>query len=1172
MLQQGSAFSVHTVVDNEFNVSHVLDQHAPLSRYGPPFCPRSETNAHSPTVTSNSNYEQQISPMTSKSAANQTRRTSISSKDNDRLGSLLAANMPFPEATYLGNLHQDNDPRMHDIGRAMLANKLERKRNPAAASLRVNLQNKVRITPKFSPAANNQNDSAGGDGSITQLGEGESHSGDELHHIIQACVEKRKQKLHEQIQLQDAKISEISKKNEDYKEIICELRATNSSLSEKLKIIKEGADALNERVKLQAEECKSLGEIVANHKSDTAEYRQEAENMRTSLMEAKNGLEGLQLYQQNSKVGLEEAKALAIGRKLTLWYFKLLLIWVAEIRSFNSLKEDLDMYKVKLQQERDKLRLLQKELQAQRQEGDLKDTIKGFLESHYLGVTDRLAIQESKLSEAISNSDRENQSKLSDCLGLLESMIGKSQEAPKEVLEMRGLLETLSSNIGDRLQSADDGSEALRNAGTEVMEALKSRIDTLFEIQDAKRELEERISCLQVSNARLEVASRGHEERIRELQTQLIAKESELDRCRAESNFKSEWNESQVNDMQKQLDKCREDLATKDSELRRAQAKIEVGSGSRNELTILQAIQAKTASGLADTTKALRDCQTAFVDQGNSASAMQVQNTDLAERLTFAEQKTLDVERKLLQLKESTSESLERQRVEAETERRRSLESEKRSHAQKVSNLQHQRVEAEEMVEGLKVDVKKKEQLILALETEKATLEGENKEQAQRLAELDQESISHVAEYQSLAEALKSTAVDIAHLERKLALNEENAAADSLIVNKINECVEAVIRENAAVKTRLEAYERIEAKVQDYCQKSGISVEANAIGDILEILAGSRGQTSVVARIASQNHVADNRTATLHPSKGKGTTFPQKVVRPQIPNSPEILDSQMPSAPSSSPLPRRGVRSIAPQSGPRVGNGTPSNKGSFGPPSRKLEVEDSQEIRGKLTRSPSYSSLSELDSDEFSQINDCYIVASDRLENKQGRREETDRGKRHTAALNKADGTSSIAQAPKPTPKIQANTSLKSCLKQTRPKSNSVDEKSMSDDIVKTTPSDSTLMKSSTSRQGRKTRLASISGAHDPSKKLPFNDNRTGHGDTPRLVPKQSLTSMRSGGSVSQTNIHKRTMASVSGGMKSESPTKRLRLSLPGRDFQPVSLFVPEVIKRRDSSIPYLES
>jgi chromosome segregation ATPase len=95
-------------------------------------------------------------------------------------------------------------------------------------------------------------------------------------------------------------------------------------------------------------------------------------------------------------------------------------------------------------------------------------------------------------------------------------------------------------------------------------------------------------------------------------------------------------------------------------------------------------------------------------------------------------------------------------------ERRRSLESEKRSHVQKVSNLQRLRVEADAMIEGLKAECKnlkedneKKEQSIRDLETEKTTLEG-------RLAQLEQWSMSQVDEYHSLTDALKSTAFDIA--------------------------------------------------------------------------------------------------------------------------------------------------------------------------------------------------------------------------------------------------------------------------------------------------------------------------------------------------------------------------------------------------------------------------
>lgn len=856
------------------------------------------------------------------------------------------------------------------------------------------------------------------------------------------------------------------------------------------------------------------------------------------------------------------------------------------MESLKSVREDLDKCKAELRQEREQTVLLQKEVYAQHQERCLKDTIKGLLDGHCLSVTDML-------SEAISNTERDSQSRLSDCLRFLESTTGTSPQAPKEVLEMMRLIETLSTSIGERLQSADDGSETLRNAGTEVMEALKARVETLFEIQDSKKELDERISSLQVANARLEAASRWHEERISELQTQLTAKDSELGRCRAESNLKYEWNRAQLDDRQKELDKCQADLTKKEDELRKSQAKIEAGSVAQNELTVLQATYAKTASELTDATNNLRVYQVALAEQGEMASTMRAQITDLEERLGSAEQKVIDVQRELCQFKASASENLNKQRVDAETDRRKSLELEKRSHVQKASNLQRLRVEAEAMVEGLKAESKKfkedaetKEQRILVLEAEKATLEDRNKEQDERPAQLDQ-----VAEYHSLIDALKSTTFDIAQLETKLNQTEKKAVADSGMVNEIVESVEAIISQHLANVSRLESYERIEAKAQVYCRKSNIPTEPNALDAILEKIAGFESQASVVARSPSQNNGADNRAGASHTSNGQAIFCTPKSVRLQDPKSPEILDSQMACVPSSSPLPRRGVRSIAPQRGPVLSNATLSIRGSFEETTRRFttkvtrfresrttrdsedarrnslfdgpEIEDSQGKGGELVRSSSISSLSELNDSEFDEANDCYMLSLDRPENKKGRREETAGGECPTAAPKEADIKQSKVQTKKP---------LKSCLKQTTPRSNSVDDKSMTNDTVKTPLSDSTSMKPSTGRQVSRSRVASLSTVQNSSKKPPSNNNLIPGGETPRSGSKQSTTSLHSESNVSKSNVRKRTMASVSSGMKSEPPAKQQRLSLPARGFQAVSPFVPESIKRRESSGPSPES
>lgn len=1214
MRQQKEASFFGTDVGNGFNVGQLSEQHGLSSGNGPPFSPKPETRAHSLAGTSNTVYEQLSSHMPNKSIANQTRRASIYSKDSDRIRKLPGANMPFPEATYPTTPHLGNGQRMYEISRPMLTNKSGRKRDAGTLSPCARLQNKAQISPEFFPEGDNLNGSPDVCGSTTQPREATSsprlasNPSSELLQGIEAYMEKEKQKLFGQMQEKDAKINEVSKENEDYKETINELRRTNSSLSEKFIAMRERANALSESVNSQLEEHKSLGDFVTKHKSQAAEYQHEAENMKTSLIEVKDGLQSLQLYQRNSKVGLEDARALAISRKSVLWCSIILLILVTEIESFKSLKEGLEMYKTKLQEEMEKSQLLQKELKAQHQERGLKDTIRDLLDSHCSSVNDRLSIQESKLLEAISNTDRENQSRLSDCLRLLESTAGNPPQAPKEVLEITGLIETLSTNIGDRLQSADNGSETLRNAGTEVMEALKTRVEALFKIQDSRKELDERISSLKVDNARLEVATRGHQERILELQTQLTAKGIELDRCRAESNVNSEWNRTQLDDRQKELDKYREDLRTKEGELLKVQAKIESGSVAQNELTILEESHAKSTSDLEDITKQLSDCQAALAEQGETANAMQAKNADLEGRLSSAEQRAINIERELSQFKARASESLKRQRVEAETDRRKSLESEKRSHVQKTSNLQRLRIEAETTVERLKeesrkikVDAEKKERLIRALEAEKATLEAENKAQDESLAQFEQWSIPQAAEYHSLKEDLKSTAFNIAQLETKLEQNQKKADTDSQIVNKINECVEGLVSEHIALKSRLKAYERIEAKVQDYCRKSGIPFEVNAIDSILETFAGFESRTSAVARVPSPKNGVDNKTAESHSSNGQATSFIPKVARLQVPNSPEILDSQMPCAPSSSPLPRQGIRSNASQLSHVLTNTTLPVRGSFEEISRKLdtevaryresrttrdskgahrdsllygpEIEDSQDKGVKFNRSPSYSSLSEPNSDEFDQPDDYYMPASDRPENKKGRIEETARGQRPTAAPKKAVVKPPKEQTYKPPSKMQANKPLKSCLKQTTPGNNSVDDKSMLlNDMIKTPLSDPTSMKQSTGRHVRKARLASISKVEDPTKKLPSDSNYIHGGSTLGTDSKKSISSVKSESIVSEYNLRKRPMCSASSGMDSEPPTKQARLSLPARDFQPVQPFLPEASKRRESAGPSLKS
>ncbi|KFY13120.1 hypothetical protein V492_03477 [Pseudogymnoascus sp. VKM F-4246] len=1153
-------------VDDDLDAGQVSEQYSQFPGPLPSMGPLLNTRAHSPTASSSGDYEPLSSHIPAKSSANNTRRAAVYPKVNDRIRKLSATNMPFPDVTYPAHPHPDNNRSTPKIDRRTQANK-------SGIGHKKNVQ--ARTNSECSVEGIDVRDWADGGGYAIQRRESASYSGEtsnfstELHQSIEAYLEKSKQSLLEQIQEKDAKINEVSKKNKDYAENINELTRTNASLCEGLSTMREKANALSESVKSQLEECKSLGEFVIKHKSETAELRQKVEYMKTSLQEARNGLEGLELHQQNSKASLKEATSLA----------------KSQIKSSESLQQKLEMYKVQVQQERDKSKLLQKELQAQHQEKGLIEIVKDLLDSHCLSITDKLVIHEGKLSEAIGNAERENQNRLSECLKLLESATEKSPQTRKEVLEMKSLIETLSTSISDRLQSADDGGEDLRNAGTEVMEALKARVETLFEVQDAQKDLEERISTLQVANARLEVATRGYEERVLHLQTQLTAKESEIDRCRAESNQKSEWNRTQFDNGQKELEKCRKQLATRDGELRKAQAMVEAGSVAQIELTIFQETHAKAVDDLDEATKNLTDCQAALAKQDKVVGTIQAQNTDLQERLSFAQQKSIDVERELSRFKANASESLKRQRAEAETHREKSVESERRSHVQKVSNLQRLRGGAEAMVKELKAeiektkeDVEKKEQAILALETEKATLEDENKKQAERLAHPDQGSISQLAELRSLAEDLKSNGLNISQVKAELARNEESSAAASQIH-------QALISEHTAVKSRLESYERVEAKVQEYCQKSGKSFEGNAADAILQILASFESSTRVFPGTSLQENSSENGTARLRTRNGQATSSTNTIIRRQAPNSPEILDSQMPSAPSSSPLPRQGVRSIAQQRGAVPSKATlPSQEspeetkfreprttkdpkdGHGDSPFFGLEIEDSQDKRRKLARSPSYSSLTQLDSDDLDQISDCLEVSSNRPEDKMGGGEATTSGQRPAESPEVADLKPPKARLHRPAAKLQAKMPLKGCLKKTAPRNDLVDGNTVPSDAVEATRLHLTSMRPYTRPQASKARLASIPKVHDPSKKLFPDNNIIRGGITPILDSQQSITPMQSESSASRPNARKRTIASIASGVEHEAPAKQPRLSIPGREFQAVGPFVPEARKTRAST------
>lgn len=548
---------------------------------------------------------------------------------------------------------------------------------------------------------------------------------------------------------------------------------------------------------------------------------------------------------------------------------------------------------------------------------------KSALDDHRADIYAKLTTHECELKKAIKNAEGETEQTLIgylEQLGLMnatmkemmkhtmEEAINESEpKVPKEIADILDLVKTLSTSIEERLQSADNGSDSLKKAGGEVLETLKTQIESMLVVQDAQKELNDRISSLQVANARLEETIRSHAGSIGELQAQL-------------------------NDRQQELENCQRQLRLKTDELQQVQAKVHNDAGLQDELNSLQAANDKANGDRADVIEKLENVRAILQKEAEKSHSLQVQKAVLEECLQSAEAKVLCGEKQLVQHKAKIAEELEKQRIKMEEDKRMSLKREQENHVQKISGqkkklekLQSDFEEQKEVAEGCLNSISE-------LHAQIAILKNTNSEQAAKLTQFEDQSSCNLTEYESLLEAMQSRNLEISQIKASLKEHDESFLSKSQTFHDIENTVEGLAPAYRALQSRLAHYEQIEGEVRDYSQKLGISIDGETVEGFMEKVASIN--VPVAVKYQSRSTSTDDDLAQ-HPdnielmniSFNKGHSVPcraqssatdhpkqnlevstlneaqsEKEKSVQVPRSPAVLDSQASYVPSPSPI------------------------------------------------------------------------------------------------------------------------------------------------------------------------------------------------------------------------------------------------------------------------------
>ena len=648
------------------------------------------------------------------------------------------------------------------------------------------------------------------------------------------AIDQAKNMMVAQVQQKDLELGELKAEVNRLEQTVEVLKGNVNKLEgDKAKlrgIMQKKCSSLQEKVGELLKDHQAVGHFVEKTSMDIAKFNKYREKSGSVFKAAISNYSDLQLHQKKTMEAIQETRLRVANdiSDLTKAHNHESGIVLRDLQAEK--KKVADLEKV-LDAEKEKVKNLENRLQS-----GVNDDIKALLEKQNETFAAKIESNGRELLGSFDAKQEERSASLKDYLKTLQTYKEHETEASKTIAELLSQIAALSANVSQAMKLKDETFHGLQNAGEEILNTIKEKVESISEVQSHQAELSSRVLLLETTKINLESLLKAEEKSKLEVETQLRSKtlqiEQNLEQLRLKDQHVQALQSSlqqETQRMQQEAGKLRSTLAAVNEEvlkLKESSAKLQ----EDNENLLMQVSCFKNESE--SVSERLRTLQEAVCQTSETLKASENEKARLLIRAQAAERKGAEVQAKFSEYAANAIERFKEQELNAEKQLAEQVaHSKQQLEAQRIKMDEERRRAVREGRQGALAELSTLKKLFENLKAEKLTLEdsiavdSEKDELRTEISRILKEKAgmerSHASEKQKYQRAFISQSSEIQSMKELIQQSARHLTSVGEQVNQLENLSRSFSEGYEKLEASLVHHEDVELKIRAYCQAQG---------------------------------------------------------------------------------------------------------------------------------------------------------------------------------------------------------------------------------------------------------------------------------------------------------------------------------------------------------------
>ena len=660
------------------------------------------------------------------------------------------------------------------------------------------------------------------------------------------AIDQAKNMMVAQVQQKDRELGELKAEVNRLEQTVEVLKGNVSKLEgDKAKlrgIMQKKCSSLQDKVGELLKDHQAVGHFVEKTSMDIAKFNKYREKSGSVFKTAISNYSDLQLHQKKTLEAIQETRLRVANdiSDLTKAHNHESGIVLRDLQAEKKKVSDLEKV---LDAEKQKVKNLENRLQA-----GVNDDIKALLEKQNETFAAKVESNGRELLKYFDAKQEERSASLKDYLKTLQTYKEHETEASKTIGELLSQITALSANVSQAMKSKDETFHGLQNAGEEILNTIKEKVESISEVQGHQAEFSSRILLLETAKINLESLLKAEEKSKLEVKTQLRSKSLEIEQNLKQLRLKDQQVQALqsslqqgTENLQQEADGLRSTLAAVNEEvqkLKESNAKLQ----ENNESLLVQVSCFKDESE--SVSERLRTLQESTGQTSERLKASENEKARLLIRAQAAETKGAEIQAKFSEYASNAKERFEEQEFNAKKQLAEQVaRSKQQLEAQRVKMDEERRRAVREGRQGALVELSTLKKLFENLKAEKLALEdsiavdSEKDELRAEISRLHKEKDgmerSHAFEKQKYQRAFISQGSEIQSMNELIQQSAQHLARADEQMNQLENLNQSFCEGYEKIQASLVHHEDVELEIRAYCQAQGLDYDVMDVASFL---------------------------------------------------------------------------------------------------------------------------------------------------------------------------------------------------------------------------------------------------------------------------------------------------------------------------------------------------